>query len=120
MVKRAREPSLNKWSLPGGLGALEEEKDPNKAIVLEIYQDLGVKFNCNFYTFSFKEQPGLIIKLIFEGSIKGKPYIKSRETISDIKWFTIDEALNLDLGFEDVKVIKKFKEDFQADFSNRF
>ncbi len=112
LVKRARAPFLGKWSLTGGLGAFEQEKDPRKSIEIEIFQDLGVKFKNKFYTFSFEEQPESTIKLFFEGTIEEEPHNNSKETISEIKWFDIDEALKLDLAFNDKEVLKKFKEDF--------
>jgi len=75
---------------------------------------LGVKFNAKFYTASFEKQPEPTIKLFFQGNIKGKPFINSRETISEIKWFDIDEALKLDLAFNDKEILKQFKKRFFA------
>jgi ADP-ribose pyrophosphatase YjhB (NUDIX family) len=112
LIKRKREPFVNKWSLMGGAGALKKEKDPNKAIILEVYQDLGVKFNGEFYTFLYNEQLEPTIELFFQGTIEGKPFINSKDTISEIKWFDINEALKLELAFRNNEILGKFKKDF--------
>jgi ADP-ribose pyrophosphatase YjhB (NUDIX family) len=44
LVKRARPPFKDQWALSGGWGALEEQKDPTKAICLEVKGELGVEF----------------------------------------------------------------------------
>ena len=108
LVKRAREPFIEKWSLPGGVGAFEKEKDPEKAIGIEVFDDLGVKFNNKFYTLSYEKQPEPTIKLFFTGTLEGEPFNNSKETTSEIKWFGLDEILKIDLAFNDKDVLKKF------------
>ena len=56
LVKRAREPGKGKWSLPGGFGAFEKEKNPLKAIDIEVRDDFGVDFKGEFYDISYEEQ----------------------------------------------------------------
>lgn len=121
LVKRARQPFKGYWSLSGGLGALEKQEDPTKAIYLEVEQDFGVKFHGQPYTFCYRgDKPQPTIALFFQGEIKGKPLIKGydpktrEETISEIKWFDIKEASKLKLAWGDEVILKKFNKDFPA------
>ena len=107
LVKRAREPFKGKWSLTGGEGAFEKEKDPWKAINIEVRDDFGADFEGEFYDISYEEQSEPTMKLFFIGKLKGEPFINSGETISEIKWVSLDEALKIDLAFKDIRVLKK-------------
>lgn len=106
-MKRAREPCKGKWSLAGGFGAFEKEKNPVKAINIEIKDDFGVDFDGKFYDISYEEQSEPMIKLFFIGKLKGKPRIISKETTSEIKWVSLNEALKIDLAFNDKDILKK-------------
>jgi len=113
--KRKREPEIDKWSLPGGIGALETEKDPFKAIVKEVYDDFLVNFDCKFYTKRFSEDPEPTVYLYFQGTLKEEPKLRSDSpTDKEIKWFSVDDILKMNIGFENVHkpVIQQFKKDF--------
>ncbi|MFH1770518.1 MAG: NUDIX hydrolase [archaeon] len=113
MIKRKREPHTGKWALPGGFGALENEKDPFKAIKDEVYADLGVKYNSKFFTLQYKEEDKPTICLYFIGKIIGNPKIrKDSKSIEEFKWIPVDEIFNLNLAFEDEvkQIINKIKE----------
>ena len=107
LVKRAREPGKGKWSLPGGFGAFEKEKNPLKAIEIEIRDDFGVDFEGEFYDISYEEQVEPTIKLFFIGKLKGKPSIISKETTLEMKWISLREALKVELAFNDKDILKK-------------
>ncbi len=113
--KRKREPEIDKWSLSGGIGALETEKDPFKAIVKEVYDDFSVDFDCRFYTIKFDKYPEPTIYLYFQGAVKEEPKLrKDSPTDKEIKWFSIDDVLKMNIGFENVHkpIIQQFKKDF--------
>jgi len=112
LIKRKREPGMGKWSLPGGVGALEKENNPMKAVAQEVQGDFGVDYiNCDLFTMQYSDQTEPTLRLYFYGKIKGDPQIKSVKTIQELKWFTIDEALDTELAFEetDKEVIHNFK-----------
>lgn len=111
MVKRAREPHTGKWSLPGGFGALKKEKNLINAVKKEIYDDMGVDYSPKIYYVLQAEKPPQAF-VIFHGTIKGKPFVKSTETMSEIKWFSLNEVLKMPLFFHDKEILKKFKKDF--------
>ena len=112
MIKRAREPHKNKWALPGGFGALKTEKNLIKAVKKEIYGDMGVDYSPKIYYVLQTEKPPQTL-VIFHGKIKGKPFVKSSETISEIKWFYLDKVLKTPLVFYDKNILKNFKKDFE-------
>jgi ADP-ribose pyrophosphatase YjhB (NUDIX family) len=109
LVKRHREPFLGKWSLPGGWGALEREKDPFKAIKSEIENEVNAKFNWDFYTASFEEQPEPTLKLFFKGTIDKEP----KSEMFEFKWAKIKDLVenSYDLAFNDLDIVRKFYKD---------
>jgi ADP-ribose pyrophosphatase YjhB (NUDIX family) len=111
LVKRAREPFRDCWSLPGGIGALEKKSDPKKAIKIEIRDDMNVEFTGEL--FARVSRPGEN-RLYFSGAIKGRPKAQLSETISEIKWFDIDKAVKMQLGFGDKKILERFRKVFNA------
>lgn len=115
LVKRKRHPGMGMWSLPGGVEALENEKDPFKAILYEVYTDFSVKFTSHFYTLKFGLDPDPTLYLYFHGEIVGEPRIREdTKTIKEMKWFPIDEILRMNLAFEekDKPIIRRFKDNF--------
>lgn len=109
LTKRAREPFKGYWSLAGGFGALGKEPNPEKAIKIEIKDDMDVEFSGKLFTTIGKQKEK---RLYFCGTIKGRPKIKSKETVSEIRWFNIDDAIKMPPGFEDKKILEKFRKDF--------
>ena len=115
LVKRKREPEIGKWSLSGGYGALEKEKDPLKAINLELQQDFQTKFNGKFYTIQYKNQKEPTLCLYFVGELEGEPKVPEKtKSIQEIRWFSTEKVLKMDLAFgnKDKEIIKKLKKDF--------
>ena len=110
LVKRKREPFIGRWSLAGGVGALEQEKDPFKAINLENQGDFNTDFKGKFYTARFKEGPEPTIALYFVGELVEEPKVEEDNiTISDPTWFSKEDLLKIDLAFEeDQEVLKEF------------
>ena len=113
--KRKREPEIDKWSLPGGIGVLETEKDPFKAIVKEVYDDFLVDYVCNFHTIRFGKYPEPTIYLYFQGTVREEPKLRNdSSTDKQIKWFSVDDVLKMNIGFEKIHkpVIQQFRDDF--------
>ena len=110
LVKRKREPGKDLWSLPGGVGALEEEKDPFKAVHIEVMGDFSTRYECGLFTVRFERQEE-ILHFYFEGIIDREPEIKENsKTMKETKWFPVEEVLDMKLTFEelDKPVIKEF------------
>lgn len=111
LTKRKREPELDKWSLPGGTGALELEMDPSKAISLEVQSDFGVNIiNPKLFVVKCVSATEPILRFYFEGELDGEPEIKGLKTIKELRWFKIEDINQLDLAFKDIdlEVINSF------------
>lgn len=111
LTKRKREPELDKWSLPGGTGAFEIESDPGKAIFLEVQSDFGVNIiNPKLFAVKCVSATEPILRFYFEGELDGEPKIKGVKTIKELRWFKIEDAIQLDLAFKeiDLEVLNQF------------
>ena len=114
LVKRAREPFKNHWSIISGLSVMNKKysSDPLQASNDEVLGDIKCEFtNSKFYTYIFSKGDRPTISLIFFGQIKGTPIINTKY-VSDYKWFSIDEVRNLDLAFEHREILQQFFKEF--------
>jgi ADP-ribose pyrophosphatase YjhB (NUDIX family) len=115
LARRNREPEYDKWSLSGGIGALETEADPRKAILKEVSGDFGTNFvDPKLFCVKYVSDPEATLRLYFHGEINEEPKINSIETIKKIKWFTFEEISQIDLAFQlhDMEALNQFREDF--------
>lgn len=106
LTKRKREPEIDKWSLPGGTGALEVESDPSRAIFLEVKSDFGVNIlHPRLFTVKCISDPEPVLRFYFEGELDGEPEIKGLKTIKELQWFRLEDALKLDLAFKEIDLV---------------
>jgi len=113
LIRRWRDPEKGKWSLPGGIGALEMQPNPMLAVLNEVKSELGVDFvDCKLFTTKYTGIPEPTLFLYFYGNIQGTVQTNKEYGSQEFKWLAIDEALNIDIAFEekDKEVIKCFKE----------
>lgn len=111
MTRRWRDPEKGKWSLPGGVGALDVDADPNIAAAIEVRGEFAADYvDYNIFEIIFAELPEPTLRLYFFGKIKGQPKTTGIYK-SEFKWFSIDEAIKTEIAFEekDKEVIKHFK-----------
>lgn len=111
LTKRKRKPEIDKWSLPGGNGALETESDPNKAILLEVQSDFGVNIvNPKLFLVKYVATSEPILRFYFEGELDGEPEIKGLKTIKELRWFNLEDSKELDLAFKktDLEALNQF------------
>lgn len=112
LVKRAREPFKDCWSIIGGLSIMNEKysSDPLEASKDEVRGDIQCEFvNPKFYKYIFSEEEKPTLSLIFSGQIKGEPMVNTKYA-TDCKWFSIKEIENLDLAFEHKEMLQRFYE----------
>ncbi len=96
LTKRKRKPEIDKWSLPGGTGALETESDPNKAIFLEVRSDFGVNIvNPKLLLVKSISAPEPILRFYFEGELGGEPEIKGLKTMKEESNVEINKFIGL-------------------------
>ena len=118
LVKRAEEPSKERWDLPGGFVDLNENFEDG--LKREMMEELGVKiksvkyFNSVIERYLYKDVNEYVLVINF--IVKPESYdVVPSDDASDAKYFDLHDALNQDLAFPTVEqVIKdliKFKED---------
>jgi len=109
LVKRAKEPFKNFWSFIGGKGAFKYTNDPLEAVKIEVKGDINCDFEPKFFTYNVEDFGIPTLALFYYGIIKGEPKI-TEKFVSDFRWFTINEAINIDLGFDNKNILKMFLE----------
>jgi len=110
LVKRNHEPFNGYWTLPGG--HIDFGETAEQAVIREVKEETGLTFTPTFLTYRdeiYKDINWHGEVLVFHGPADGEEKIDRKEII-DIKWFDIDEAINMKLAFEHEKTIKIYKE----------
>lgn len=111
LVKRAREPYKGFWSFVGGCGAFEDVSDPVDAVKIEVKCDLNCEFEPAFFKYSYTIFKIPAITLFFYGTIKGTPKITPKYVL-ECKWFDLNEAINMKLGFDHNEILSDFLKTF--------
>jgi mutator protein MutT len=118
LVKRAINPSKNKWDFPGGFVDLNENYED--AIKREMMEELGIKlknikyFNSITERYLFKGVNEYVLVVNFLAEIESGN-LKPDDDVSEAKFFELNEALNVDLGFPSMKKVISELIDFRAD-----
>ena len=107
LVRRNKEPYKDFWCFVGGYGSFMHVSDPIKAIKMEVKFDLDCEFEPIFFKYSHSILEAPIITLFFYGKINGIPKI-TREHIKEYKWFDLNEASNIKLGFDNSLILNDF------------
>lgn len=98
----------NKWCLPGG--HINENETALKAIIREVKEETGLKFEGKFlkyYDEVIPEKNIHAVVIMFEGTYDGA--LKwDEDEVSDADWFSLSDALSLDLAFQHREIIKKY------------
>ena len=105
LIKRSREPFQGFWSFVGGCGAFEYYADPAQAVQREVKSDLDCEFEPAFLTYNYEDffgKPSVV--LYFIGKINGNPTIDPKY-VSEYRWFSVEEAQDLELGFDQKKIL---------------
>jgi ADP-ribose pyrophosphatase YjhB (NUDIX family) len=115
LVRRNREPGYDKWSLPGGTGALEKEPDQLLAINKEVSGDFGTDMiDPKLFRLEYTANPDATLHLYFHGELSGEPKINSPKTSKELRWVALPKVFEIDLAFKhvDMDVIEQFREKF--------
>lgn len=109
LVRRARDPHCGKWSLIGGIGAFKDfSMDPQRAVTFEVKCDIDVEYQePTFFQYQYDENPKPSVSLVFKGYISGTPSCNPLY-VQEYKWFSIEEALSLDIAFSGAKVLSEY------------
>ncbi|MFZ2188120.1 MAG: NUDIX domain-containing protein [Candidatus Moraniibacteriota bacterium] len=115
LVRRNREPGYDKWSLPGGIGALENEPDPTLANSEEVFGEFGTSIvDPKIFRLKYTAKPEPTLHLYFHGELEGEPEIYSPKTTKELSWVPLSKVLRIDLAFKevDMEVLNQFEKEF--------
>ncbi len=108
LTKRNIEPFRGKWCLPGGhIEPFETAKD---AVIREVKEETDMDFMPDFFMYQDEilcEHKIHNVALFFRGEASSHPRADKTE-VSEISWFTLEEALTMDLAFLHRKVLEAF------------
>jgi 8-oxo-dGTP diphosphatase len=108
LTRRSIEPFKDRWCIPGGhIEAGEKARD---AAVREIKEETGLDWDAQFFTYSDEIFPDIdfyAVAGVF--TAEGKGELKPQESeVKECRWFSLDEALKLDLAFNHNRVLKDY------------
>jgi 8-oxo-dGTP diphosphatase len=108
LTRRNVEPFKDQWCLPGGhIDANEKAFD---AVVREAKEETGLEFEPEFITYFDEivpEREWHAVVLAFAGKGTGELAAQERE-VTDIDWFTLEEARSLLLAFVHNQILDKY------------
>ena len=108
LTKRNIPPFKNFWCLPGG--HIEQFEDTEKAIIREVKEETNLDFSPHFLCYQdeiFPEMDLHNVVLMFYGTATNTPKAEPGE-VSDIGWFNLKDALNMNLAFTHGEALKFF------------
>jgi 8-oxo-dGTP diphosphatase len=105
---RSIDPFNGKWCLPGG--HIDQYEPAGEAIIREVSEETGLDFKAQFFAYFDEIIPEYNIHavvIVFTGNASGE-LITSENEVSDIKWFTIDEARAMPLAFTHNEILDTY------------
>ncbi|MBF0585349.1 NUDIX hydrolase [Prosthecochloris sp. N3] len=115
LTQRSVNPFNGFWCLPGG--HIDEGERAEQAVIREVAEETGLDFRsprfigyCDeiFPDYRFHAEV-----LIFAGTGLGTPKPEPEE-VSDIEWFSLDEARDLDLAFNHHTVLDQYERHLES------
>jgi 8-oxo-dGTP diphosphatase len=108
LTRRNVEPFKGQWCLPGG--HIDENEKAFDAVVREAKEETGLDFEAEFFTYAdeiIPEYDWHAVAMVFAGKGMGELAAQERE-VTEIGWFSLDEARSLPLAFEHNKILDEY------------
>ena len=108
LTRRNVDPFKGQWCLPGG--HIDEFENTKEAAVREAKEETGLNFEAEFFAYADEIIPEFnwhAVVMIFAGKGMGELAAQERE-VTDIAWFSLDEARSLPLAFIHNKILDDF------------
>ena len=112
LIKRKGDPYKDHWALPGGYVEIDELIED--AAKRELKEETSLELE-KFDFFMWADDPkrdtrGRVISMIFEAFVEenGKDKVKAGDDAGEAKWFTPEEARQLEMAFDHGKILNSF------------
>ncbi len=110
LTKRSIEPFKDNWCFPGG--HIDRGETAEQAVVREVREETGLGLESpefiGYCDEIFPEYGFFAEVLIFHGTGTGQMHAEPEE-VSEIGWFTIEEARRLPLAFNHLDVLERYE-----------
>ena len=107
-IKKKDDIHRDKWNGLGG--KLQPGESPEECVIREVKEETNMDLSPEFLCYVdeiFPEKNIHNVALMFYGKATNEPKADAVE-VSDIKWFSINKALKLNLAFTHNEVIRRF------------
>lgn len=107
LTKRNIEPFKDHWCVPGG--HIDKFESCKTAADREVKEETGLDFDGEFAFYSEEIIPEMewhAVALVFTGVGTGTAQAEEAE-VKEMAWFTVEEALELDLAFKHREILKQ-------------
>jgi 8-oxo-dGTP diphosphatase len=107
LTLRAIDPYKGQWCIPGG--HIEENEPVKDAVIREVKEETGLQLEANFFSYFDEIIPPDIhqVVLVFDGPVAGDITFDPEE-VTEIRWFSMDQALELPLAFQHNEILKAY------------
>jgi ADP-ribose pyrophosphatase YjhB (NUDIX family) len=103
LTRRARPPYAGTWDLPGGF--LEPGETPERGLVRELREELGVRGTptrlLGFYTDQYGPGGFPVLAIVYSARLGGPP--KALSDVAEIRWFRGDVIPWRDIAFASIR-----------------
>lgn len=108
LIKRAFEPFIDQWALPGGF--IYENEDADFSVIRKLREETNVKLNYleQLYTFTSidRDPRQRVISISYYALINPKyEQLLTNVHATEVKWFDVDSLKNMKLAFDHKKII---------------
>jgi 8-oxo-dGTP diphosphatase len=109
LTLRVINPFKGQWCIPGG--HIEGNEPVRDAVIREVKEETGLQFDAIFFNYFDEIIPPNIhqVVLVFDGPAYGDIRFAPEE-VEDIRWFSIEQALELPLAFQHNVILKAYIE----------
>jgi 8-oxo-dGTP diphosphatase len=108
LTKRNVEPFKGYWCIPGG--HIERDEDAITAVIREVKEETNLDIMPRFLSYLdeiFPERNTHNVVLLFQGEASGEAKAEPAE-VTEMGWFTVADALKMDLAFRHREAIQLF------------